>query len=350
MHPRKVFRISRGARTEIINVFVRFSANGSSGYGEASPNQFYGETPERILAHLETARPMVETLQIANPADIARAWEALWPLLSPSRAAQCAVDLALWDWLARSRGITVAELALGKPPRPVKTFCTIGISDPAELEEKVRELKGFPAIKIKSGKGADLEPIRFVREKVGPGVEIAVDANCAWTEADVINLSGELARLGVVFLEQSLPPGEDARMPSLAAASKIPLMADESCVLQEDVEPVKGRFAGFNIKLVKCGGLTPALAMLRRGRELGLRIMVGCMLESSLLISAGAVIAQATDDVDLDGSWLLGDDPFIVHGTEGGVPLQGGILKPGAAPGFGVEPVAGLIDGFLGSV
>ncbi len=346
MHPRKVFRISRGARTEITNVFVRITARGVSGYGEASPSLFYGESAAGVLARLEAARPLVEALEIETPGDIALAWSDLWPVVSPSRAAQCALDIALWDWLARSRGQTVAELALGRLPGPVKSFCTIGLSDYEELDEKVRELHGFPAIKIKSGTEASLDPIRFVRERVGPGPAIAVDANCSWAEADIPMLSGELSRLGVVFLEQPLPPEQNGRMPALAAASRVPIMADESCVLQEDVEQIKGVFAGFNIKLVKCGGLTPALAMLRRGRELGLRVMVGCMLESSLLISAGAVIAQATDYADLDGSWLLADDPFVVPGTEAGLPLSAGILSPGAGTGFGVEPVEGLFQEF----
>lgn len=311
------------------------------GYGEASPNAYYGETAEGVLARLEAVRPRVEALEIDSPEEIARAWETLWPHLAPSRAAQCALDLALWDWLARRRSMSVAELAFGQPPHPVRTFCTIGISTRAELEEKLRELRGFPAIKIKASAdmGRDLETIRFVRERTE--ALLAVDANAAWRPEAVPALSGELARLGVEFLEQPLPPGEEAQMPRLLANTPLPLLADESCVRREDVERMPGVFSGFNIKLVKCGGLTPGLAMLRRGRELGLRVMVGCMLESSLLISAGAVLAQRSDDADLDGAWLLADDPFAPTAA-GGTRLRNGMLEPASGPGFGVTPTADL--------
>jgi L-alanine-DL-glutamate epimerase-like enolase superfamily enzyme len=122
-------------------------------------------------------------------------------------------------------------------------------------------------------------------------------------------------------------------MEALLRASALPIMADESCARPEDVERLPGRFSGFNIKLVKCGGLTPALAMLRRGRELGLKVMIGCMLESSLLIAAGCVAAQEADYADLDGSWLLKDDPCR------GLAIADGHIVPAAVPGLGAEPI-----------
>jgi len=175
-------------------------------------------------------------------------------------------------------------------------------------------LRDWPLIKIKSDAAADLTPILKVRENTS--AKIAVDANCAWNAEYLPDLANELARLGVIFLEQPLPPGTELP-PGLA----LPVLADESCVIPEDVEKIPSRFSGFNIKLVKCGGLTPALRMAQRGRDLGLTTMTGCMLESSLLISAGAVVAQQTSYADLDGSWLLKDDPF------GLVEIQNGILS-----------------------
>ena len=330
MHPRKVFRISRGARAEVENIFVRLSGEGVSGFGEASPNPFYAESARDVRERIEAAGPLVADLQIDCVADIELAWPQIWDWVAPSRAAQCALDLALWDWLARRNHQSVAQLALDEAPRPVPSFCTIGLSDSTELEEKITELRGFPLIKIKSDGRADLAPIAMVRERTG--ATVAVDANCAWRSMDVVALSRDLAKMGVLFIEQPLHPADDARMAELAAASALPIVADESCVVSEDVEELPGRFSGFNLKLVKCGGLTPALAMVRRGRELGLRTMVGCMLESSLLIAAGAVVAQQTDYADLDGAWLLRDDPFQ------GLPLQTGVLTPSNSPGFGVEP------------
>ena len=237
----------------------------------------------------------------------------------------------MWDWLARRKGVSVAELALGQVPHPVQTFCTIGLSGESELEVKALEMRGFPLIKMKSDSLADLEPIALIRQRTGAA--LAVDANGAWERVNVAAISRELSQMGVLFIEQPLSPARDERMPDLLAASELPILADESCVTAEDVERMPGRFSGFNIKLVKCGGLTPALAMARQGRQLGVRMMVGCMLESSLLIAAGVVVAQVTDYADLDGAWLLRDDPFT------GLPLRQGVLTPGSGPGFGVEPV-----------
>jgi len=330
LHPRRAFRISRARRTEVRNVFLRLESDGIAGYGEASPNAFYGETWEGVTARLASARDLLRPLALHSVADIERTWDEAWRVLAPSRAAQCALDLALWDWLARREGKSVSELAWDQPARPVTTFATIGLSSADELAEKVEELRGFPRIKIKSDQAASLEPIRFVRERT-PAL-LAVDANCAWGAVDLRGLAVDLARLDVAFIEQPLPPEQDAEIPSLA----LPVIADESCVTEEHVPRLAEPFAGFNIKLVKCGGITPARRMVARGQALGKRVMVGCMLESSALIAAGAAIAQRTDDADLDGAWLLRDDPFS------GWRFDRGILHPPSAPGLGIEPETGL--------
>jgi L-alanine-DL-glutamate epimerase-like enolase superfamily enzyme len=336
------------------NVFVRLEDDGIAGYGEASPNAFYGETWEGVTARLENARPFLQDLKIDSVADIEEAWVEAWPFLVPSRAAQCALDIALWDWLGRRSGKSVTELAwkhtvddpssfairhssLDVPPRPVTTFATIGLSSAEELAAKVEELRGFPWIKIKSDQTASLEPIRYVRER--SAARLAVDANCAWGEQDLRALAEAVAELGVVFLEQPFPPERDADLPPL----DLPVMADESCVTEDDVAGLPDQFAGFNIKLVKCGGITPARRMVASGKERGKRLMVGCMLESSALIAAGAVIAQQTDYADLDGAWLVRDDPFI------GWRFDHGILQPPPVPGLGIEPETGLFPESPGS-
>jgi len=335
LHPRNVFRISRAARAEVRNVFVEVSDGETVGYGEASPNAYFDETAGNVADVLESAAPFLADLKIETVADIERTWLETWAWFAPSRAAQCALDLALWDWLARRKGISVSELALGSPLRPVPTFCTIGISSSAELEMKAAELQGFPLIKMKSDGMADLAPVAYIRERTGAA--LAVDANTAWSRIDLARVSRELASMGVLFIEQPLPPSFDDEMPRRLASSALPILADESCVTAEDVELMPGHFSGFNIKLVKCGGLTPALAMARQGHELGLRTMVGCMLESSLLIAAGMVVAQLTDYADLDGAWLLRDDPFA------GEFMRQGVLTPGSGPGFGVALHGGTI-------
>lgn len=330
LHPRRAFRISRARRTEVRNVFIRLEKDGVVGYGEASPNAFYDETWEKVIAKLESARSWIETLDVRSVLDIESGWETMWNYLAPSRAAQCALDIALWDWLARRQGTTVSQLAWGEDPQPVTTFATIGLSSAEELVEKVEELRGFARIKIKSDQAASLDPVRFVRER-SPAL-LAVDANCAWSAVDLHGLTRELAALGVTFIEQPWPPERDAELPSLELA----IMADESCVIMDDAQRLADQFDGFNIKLVKCGGITPALRMVTIGKTRRKKMMVGCMLESSALIAAGAVVAQRTDYADLDGAWLLGDDPFI------GWKFDHGRLIPRAEPGLGIQPERGL--------
>lgn len=329
LHPRNVFRISRAARRETVNVFLRIERDGIAGHGEASANAYYGENAADVAARLDALGGFLAGRAIDTPADIALIWEEAWPLLAPSRAARCALDVALWDWLGQRAALSVAELALGEKPRPVASFATIGISEPEELEQRIAELAGFPRVKIKSDRFGDLRAVARVRAAMRDAC-IAVDANCAWGEVDLAKMATSLPGLGVEFIEQPFPPARDSEMPGLRALLPVPVMADESCVSVEDVERAAGRFDGFNIKLVKCGGLTPALRMARRGGELGLRTMVGCMLESSLLIAAGAVAAQLTDYADLDGAWLLADDPVQ------GWAFDRGALYPGELPGLGI--------------
>ena len=197
---------------------------------------------------------------------------------------------------------------------------------------KFEEMRRFPRIKLKSDAAASLRTLEYVRAR--STALLAVDANCAWGAVDLRKLSKQLAALRVVFIEQPYPPERDADLAHARAV--LPLIADESCIVEEDVPRVAPLYAGFNIKLVKCGGLTPARRMLLRGKVLKKAMMVGCMLESSALIAAGAVIAQRTNYADLDGAWLIGDDPFR------GWQFSGGVLTPPGVPGLGVEPEAGI--------
>ena len=334
LHPRNVFRISRAARRETVNVFLRIERDGVVGNGEVSANAYYGENAADVARRLEGVGGILEGRAIDSPADIAAIWEEAWALLAPSRAAQCALDVALWDWLGKREGLTATELALGQKQRAVPSFATIGISEAGELDRKIAELAGFQFVKIKSDQSGDLLVATRIRTAM-PEARIAIDANCAWAEVDFERVAAELRQIGIEFVEQPLPPASDARMPEICAGLPAPALADESCVTVEDVERMPGVFTGFNIKLVKCGGLTPALRMARRGRELGLKTMVGCMLESSVLIAAGAVVGQVTDYVDLDGAWLLGDDP-----ARGWV-FDRGMLCPPMGPGLGVEVLTG---------
>ncbi len=300
LHPRGAFRIARKRTVPFDNVILRVEHDGVTGWGEASPHPYYGASAAHVVRNLESLSGWLRTLSIRSVDDIAEAWKESWTQLHPDRAAQCALDLALWDWLARKEGVTVTELAHGHVPQPVTSFATIGLSTKEELDEKIAELEGFPRVKIKSDANADLEPARRVKEALRAA--IAIDANGAWSTRTLSALSMGFASLGAEFIEQPLPDTHDREV--IRGSYPIPIIADESCTLEEDVDRLSLNFDGINVKLVKCGGLTPALRMVRRASKLGMRTMVGCMLETSILIAAGCVAAQHADYADLDGAWL----------------------------------------------
>lgn len=330
LYPKHVFRISRAIRPMVDNVFLVLEQDGVTGFGEASPNSFFGEVASDVLMGLLGLADYFRRQTLNDPGDISRIWTEIGERLAPSRACQCAVDLALWDLHAKLIRRTVSECALGRPAGPISTSATLGLCPEAEWPERIAELVTFPAVKVKVGAELDTKLLLAIRART-PAV-LRVDANCAWGGLDIPEASGILKDLGVEFIEQPLYPKDDGRMEEILRRSRLPIFADESCAGPADVPGLAGRFSGFNIKLVKCGGITPALEMIRSGRSLGLKIMVGCMLESSLLIAAGAVVAQEADFADLDGSWLLRDDPFE------GLEISGGRILPGSLPGFGVNP------------
>lgn len=328
LHPRGSFRIARKRSVPFANVIVRLEHEGVVGWGEASPNSFYQESAEEVVARLHRLRAWLTDLRLDSVDDLEEHWRKSWEILAPSRAAQCALDLALWDWLARRKEVSVTRLALGRPAQPIVSFATIGISTPEELEGKLSELRGFPRVKIKSDASGDFEPLRRVRSELG--VEIAIDPNCSWNSETLAERCTAGKEAGAAFVEQPLPHDKNHELRRGAYA--LPLFADESCVTEADVPKLVDHFDGINVKLVKCGGLTPALRMLRAADELGMQTMVGCMLESSVLIAAGCVAAQLANYADLDGAWLVGNDPFDGWGFDHGK------LHPTDRLGLGVEP------------
>jgi L-Ala-D/L-Glu epimerase len=330
LHPKHVFRISRASRPQVDNVFLVLEQDGILGYGEASPNSFFGENPLDVQMTLAGMADYFLRQTLGGFDDIGRIWDEVWPRVAPSRACQCAIDIALWDLHAKLTGRTAAECAFDKPAHPVPTSATLGICPREEWPSRIEEVAGFPAVKIKLDARVDTDLVKAIRARTSAAVR--VDANGAWAGLDIESISASLRDLGVEFIEQPLLPSEDARMEAILRASSLPIFADESCAVAADVDRLPGRFSGFNIKLVKCGGITPALSMLRNGKRLGLKTMVGCMLESSLLISAGAVVAQEADHADLDGSWLLRDDCFE------GLEIVNGRLLPTTGLGLGVFP------------
>ena len=317
---RDPFRISRDMSGDVaVTVIVRLStaddrAAGRTGLGEGFPDTYYGENP----ATMSVVMPLL--LEAADPLEprlggevgetrtaLEAASTAMDDAIRHHGAAKCAVDIALHDLAARRLGIPVHEL-LGLSPEIPPTDFTIGIDDPGVVGRRAARAARFPALKIKVGGPADLETLEAVRASyAGP---IRVDANTGWEPEQAVRLIPELERLGVVLVEQPFPAHRLDQLRWLQERSPLPIVADESCVVFDDLEGLVGVVQGVNVKLAKCGGVGPAARMLRRAGELGFRRFLGCMEETRVGIAASAAVASLAEWVDLDGALLLADDPF----------------------------------------
>jgi L-Ala-D/L-Glu epimerase len=323
---RHVFTISRGSMSVQPTVIVELEHEGVRGYGEATTNEYYGVTLESLADVLGQARPVVEQLGMMPAEDL---WEQLAPLLGEHPFAQCAVDQAAHDLYGKLQGQPLYQLWGLDPRRAPPTDYTIGIDHPEKMLEKMREFPDWPIYKIKLGTSRDLEIVRALR--AATRATFRVDANCGWTAAETIERSRALQPLGVEFIEQPLPAESWEEMRQVYLESALPVIADESCIVESDVDRCHGYFHGVNIKLVKCGGLTPARRMIDRARQLGLQVMVGCMTESTVGISAIAHLAPLLDYVDMDGALLLAED------IASGITLENGICHYSDHPGAGVQ-------------
>ena len=304
-HP---FTIARGTVTVQDTFVVQLGEAGQLGYGEATTNEYYAATLEGMAEAVESVRPLLEQATLADDPD-GRRLAALLASLAERLAGRpfplCAVDMALHDLWARLQGGPLHALwGLDPAAGPLSNY-TIGIDRIEVMVAKMAEVAEWPIFKIKLGTNQDLEIVRSLRRHTDR--PFRVDANCGWTAAQAIELSGPLAELGVEFIEQPLPR-DDPGMAEVFRHSALPVMADESCITEADVERCAGLFHGINIKLVKCGGLAPGRRMIARARELGLRVMCGCMTESSVGISALAQLVPLLDAVDMDGAALLARD------------------------------------------
>jgi L-alanine-DL-glutamate epimerase-like enolase superfamily enzyme len=211
---------------------------------------------------------------------------------------------------------------------PPSTF-TIGLDAPERIGAKVQEAAQYPILKVKLGTDRDLEILRAIRQVTDK--EIRVDANCGWTVKRALRMLPVLDEFGVTVLEQPLVPHDLDGLAAVTAQADIPVIADESCLTAVDIPPLVGKVDGINIKLAKCGGLREALRMIAVARAHGLMVMVGCMIESSLGITAAAHFTPLVDIVDLDGAALLADDPFT------GATIEQGQVRLPSGPGLGVS-------------
>jgi L-alanine-DL-glutamate epimerase-like enolase superfamily enzyme len=279
---------------------------GLVGVGEGYPDRFYGETPDTMAAVFPMLLAAVEQFEPAE-AGLVAADAALEAAIRGHGAARCAIDIALHDLVGKVTGLPVHALRGLSADLPPTDF-TIGIDEPTVVAGRAQRAAAFPALKIKCGGPQDLETLRAVRAVFdGP---IRVDANTGWTRTNAEALLPELVTLGVELIEQPFPARAYRDLAWLQERSSLPIVADESCVLPEDLEALVGVVDGVNVKLAKCGGIGPAKRMLERARELGFRTFLGCMEETSVGIAGSAAVASLADWVDLDGCLLLADDPF----------------------------------------
>lgn len=296
------FRISRGSRTAIDLAVVTIGEAGVTGRGEGSVTARYGESVESVSEQLRAIETAIA--QGAGRNDL-RA-------LMPPGSARNAVDCALWD--------LEAKLGTAAPPiaiRPVHTALTLGIDTPEAMAAAARKIRGAAIVKVKVDGNEPEACLRAIRSEV-PGSRLVVDANEAWTMAQVEALQPMLAELEVEFLEQPLPAAHDAALEGFRGL--VPTCADESCHVTADLERLASRYQMVNIKLDKTGGLTEALDLLAGARARGLGVMVGCMISTSLAISAAFRVAVQADCADLDGPlWLAEDRSGGIHMGEHGL-------------------------------
>ncbi|HET9341659.1 MAG TPA: dipeptide epimerase [Candidatus Eremiobacteraceae bacterium] len=320
LHLRHTFTIARSSEDVAESVLLELDDGELTGLGECAPSGRYEESPGLVTRQLLAAD--------FRDVDLFEFDVALGRLGGEERGAMCALDIALHDLAGKRLGVPVCRL-LGLDPSAAKeTSFTVGIADIDTMVAKTKEAAHMPILKVKVGAGNEIETLEALRS-VYRG-RIRIDANEGWEPEQAVRLLNELARFEVEFCEQPVRAGAPERLRFVRERSRIPIMADESCRIPADIAPLAGCVDGIVIKLVKCGGMREAVAMTHIARALGMKIMIGCMIESSILATAGAHLTPLVDYADLDGPLLVTDDPYD------GVVFDGAQMRLPDAPGLGV--------------
>lgn len=320
------FRISRSASTSATVVILELEHDGIVGYGEASPTKRYGESVETISAFLG----MIDLSQFESPLFLDDILEYVDAIEPGNTSAKCAVDLALHDWMGKKFNAPLYQLwGLNPAKSPLSSF-TIAIDTREVVEQKVHEAEEYPILKVKVGSDNDEEMINTIR-KITDKV-LYVDANEGWKDRNLaLKRIQWLKDRNVGFIEQPMPSSQLDDIKWLRERSEIPLIADESVLRLQEIPKLADVFDGINIKLMKCTGLREAMRMISTARALKMKVMMGCMIETAVGISAGAHIAPLLDYADLDGNVLISNDPF------NGVRNIKGKLELSDKPGLGVS-------------
>lgn len=320
------FKTSRAVRRDKETIWVKISYGGVEGWGEVVPMDTYGQG----LESAEEALRRVKSCGFGSPDDLGNALNELCNEFRGQLATVCGLDVAYLDWNGKVKGSPIwRQLGISDSKIPLTSF-SLGIeTDLGQLSEVVRQAAQYPILKVKLGTGQDEQILQTIRNEA-PSATIRVDANMAWSVKRALEILPFLAEIGVEFVEQPLPADDLEGLRKLKSAGILPIVADESCVVLDDIPRVEGHVDGINIKLSKCGGIRRAHAMITSARAAGLRIMLGCMVESTLGIAAALQLAPLVDWLDLDGHLLLANDPFSGIGGESGV------LRLSESPGLGV--------------
>ena len=299
-----------------------------TGYGEAGPNTRYNETPEKVKAGFE-ALPKDFFSRIEQPDQIAEMLEKLdLPLV---QSAKVAIEMAWLDWWAKSRGKPLWKLWGNNAPVGPVTSYTIGIDTPEKMQQKIQDAQNYPVYKIKLGTDSDREIIEAIREVTDK--PLRVDANEGWYTVEQAKREIEfLSTQNVELIEQPMPAADFELMKELKKWSPLPLAADESFIGGEDLNEISEAFHVINIKLMKIGSLVKARKVIEEAHRLGMEVMIGCMIESSLANAAGALLSLNAEYVDLDGHLLISNDPF-----RGLKVLDSGEIQLSDDSGFGVQ-------------
>src|SRR6266566_3018003 len=321
------FRISRGVQNTSPNVIVQINYDDYTGYGEAAPDEYYGENQQTVLACMSAFAGNLGD----DPFVFEDIMRRLDKIIRLNPSAKAAVDMALYDVVGKMLHVPVYKLLGLNPKHTPHTSFTIGIDTPTEMAKKALLAKDYPILKIKVGTRHDLDIIKAIRDVTN--AVIRVDANTAWTPKEAIKMINELAPYNIEFVEQPTVAHDLSGLKLIRDNVPIPIFADESCVTVEDIPRLAGCVDGINLKLMKSNGISNVLKMIHVARAHNLRIMLGCMIESSLAITAAAHLTPLVDYADLDGHLLIDNDPY-----EGVRVVNGKLVLPDA-PGLGVREV-----------
>ncbi len=319
------FTIARGYEDVVDVVLVYFTKDGVTGVGEAAPNGRYNEDALTIVKHLNS----ISFNEVSSKDSLDYWLDAALQKANGIRSLETAFDLALHDLYGKLNSTATTDHFDSDPRKACMTSFTIGIDDREKIKEKVLEAKEYPLLKVKLGSDHDKEIINALRDVTDK--LIRVDANEGWDLEEGKRMCDWLAERNVEFVEQPLPADNLDDSAKLREHSPLELVADENCIDSEDIPSISDAFDGINIKLMKCGGLREAFKMIQMARERQMKIMLGCMIETSVAITAAAILSPLVDYADLDGNILASNDPFD------GVKVKDGMLVLPEGPGLGVK-------------